>query len=230
MKAKPFWKTLFFLFMFCLLSRLPAYGEEYSYLWSSCTTHFQTGIDGREKNIEVAARILDGYQFLPGVEFSFNETVTRIIPEEELGMAACLVGDKRVPGLGGGLCQVASTLYDAALIAGISIRERKAHSSVVGYITPGLDATVSSDDGVDLKIQNPYRQPLLVRTSIEKQNLTISLFGLQPKKGQVKLLVSRDEEPNNYISTFTRRVVVNNGKEIFSEIVSRDRYRLPTKE
>lgn len=225
--AKLFWKTSFFLILFFCLSILSASSEEYSYLWSSCTTHFQNGIDGREKNIEAAARILDGYQFLPSVEFSFNETVTRTIPEEEMGLAACLIGDKRVPDLGGGLCQVASTLYDAALMAGISIRERKAHSSIVGYVTPGLDATVSSDDGVDLKIQNPYRQPLLVRTSVEQQNLTISIFGLQPKKSQVRLLVSNPEEKSGYIYTFTRRVVVNNGKESFSEIVSRDRYRVP---
>ena len=227
MKTETLWKSSFFLVVFFLLASLSASGKEYPYLWSACTTHFQNGIDGREKNIEAAAKILDGYQFLPGVEFSFNETVTRTIPEEDMVLAACLIGDKRVPDLGGGLCQVASTLYDAALRAGISIRERKAHSSLVRYIAPGLDATVSSDEGVDLKIQNPYRQPLLVKTSVEKENLTISIFGLQPKKGRVRILVSRPEEKSGYIYTFTRRVVINNDQESFSEIVSRDRYRLP---
>ena len=213
--------------LFLLLASRILFAAEFSCLWSSYTTYFQDGIDGRGKNIELAASRLDGYKLLPGAEFSFNETVSQKVPEEEMGFAATLSGDRRVPGLGGGLCQVASTLYNAALLAGISIRERKSHSSAIGYVPSGLDATVSIDEGVDLKFQNPFSQPLLVRAAVNGECLEVNIYGATPKKNQVEIMVSKPEKRNGYLYTYTRRIISDGRKELFSEIVSRDRYKLP---
>jgi len=202
-------------------------GEEYPFPWATYTTMFKTGIDAREHNIIAAARLLNGVLLLPGVEFSFNETVTTGIPEEELGLASSLIGAKRVPSEGGGLCQVSSTLYATALLAGISVRERTPHSVMVSYVPPGFDAMVSRDEGTDMKLQNPYGVPLLIRTEVAGRSCTVSIRGKKRRPGTIAVIPGRPERMGEFIGVTTIRTSSFGGKTT-AEIVSRDRYLVPS--
>ncbi len=211
---------LIFLNIICL-------ADQFRYQWSSYTTYFKQNIDERDTNIEIAARYLDGKILLPKVIFSFNEEITEKIPEDQLGTASILVGEKKVLGFGGGLCQVSSTLYAAALYAGLSIFERKPHSKLVLYIPPGLDATVSLSEGTDLKLYNPYSCQLIIRAKVDGNSLNISIYGTKQKTRSVKISVSKPEKNGQFLLVTTTRTVFSSDKELFSEIVSMDRYLIP---
>ncbi|MCX7917299.1 MAG: VanW family protein [bacterium] len=202
------------------------YSDGFKYLWAEYVTIFKKGIDAREKNIQASVFLLDGYLLYPNIEFSFIEEVINKIPEDEMGPAFTIVGDRRVLGIGGGLCQVATTLYNVALLSGISIRERKAHSSPVSYVSPGLDATVSKEENVDLKIQNPYSFPLKIKAFIESNKLYMKIYGPFPKKRDVKIVVSKAMKKGDYIETITERIISEKGKILFSELISNDRYKI----
>lgn len=216
-------KTVFLLILLSTVC-LP---EEFSYKWSSYTTYFKQNIDDRGNNIKIAVRFLDGKILLPKVIFSFNDEITKKIPEEELGTASILVGDRRILGVGGGLCQVSSTLYAAALYAGLSIYERKPHSKLVSYIIPGLDATVCVNEGVDLKFYNPYNWNLMIKAMVKGNSLSVEFYGTKPKTREIKISVSKPTKSDRFLLTTTTRTVFSSGKELFSEIVSRDRYLIP---
>ncbi|HOK57368.1 MAG TPA: VanW family protein [bacterium] len=212
---------LFFLFFSKLI-----FCEDFNYLWAEYSTYFKDGIDARKKNIESAVKILDGYILYPNIEFSFIEEVINKIPEDEMGPASTIVGEKRVPGIGGGLCQVATTLYNLALLSGISIRERKNHSSPVSYVSPGLDATVSKEEDVDLKIQNPYKYPLMIKVKVINNKLQMELYGKVPKKRNIKIVVENFRKTDNYFETITKRYIYDEGKLLFYEIISKDKYKI----
>lgn len=219
-------KTGNIIFLLIILNTV-CFSDQFKYKWSSYTTYFKQNIDARDNNIELAASYLNGKVLLPKTIFSFNEEVTEKIPEEELGIASVLVGERRTIGLGGGLCQVSSTLYAAVLYAGLSIYERKPHSKPVSYILPGLDATVSIKEGVDLQFYNPYSCKLMIKAYVVGNSLTVEIYGTKPKVREIKISVSKPEKNGQFLFTTTARTVFSSGKEIFSEIVSRDRYLAP---
>lgn len=214
----------FRIFVFFLVFCKICIAGEFGYLWASYTTYFKENIDDRMVNIKNAVRYLDGYVLLPKTIFSFNEDVTSKIPEDQFAQAPILVGEKRVPGFGGGLCQVASTLYAASLYAGLSIHQRKPHSKLVSYILPGLDATVSKEEGIDLEIYNPYICPVMIKAVNEANSLTISIYSTKPKFRQIKISITEPKKIDNFVFTTTTRQVYSKGKLLFSEIVSRDKY------
>ncbi|HOJ30801.1 MAG TPA: VanW family protein [bacterium] len=220
-------KTFSRLVLLLSVSRLLCYAGEFKYQWASYTTYFRADIDQRQHNINIAAMYLDGFVLCPKTIFSFNQEVTEKIPQEQFGPATILSGEQRTLGYGGGLCQVSSTLYAASLYAGLSIHERKPHSKPVNYIGIGLDATVSNDEGTDLKIFNPYNCELVIKASVTANALTVSIFGTRPKPKEINILVTKPEKKGNFLYTTTIRTVSSQGKKDFSEIVSRDRYLLP---
>jgi len=211
------------LFIFLIALNL-SFANDFTFQWASYTTYFKQNIDDRGINIETAARYLDMTVILPKTIFSFNEDITAKIPPEELGNASIMSGEKRVPGYGGGLCQVSSTLYATALYAGLSIYERKNHSKIVSYIPAGLDATVSVEECVDLKIYNPYRCKLLIKASVFGNSLTVSICGTEPRPRDIEISVSKPQKIGQFVCTTTTRHVFSKNKLIFSQIVSRDTY------
>lgn len=143
---------------------------------SSYTTRFKLGQDGRDTNISLAASAVRGKVLGIGEVFSLNaETGPR---NRSTGYKESLIfsNGKVVPGVGGGVCQVSSTTYQAALRANLRIVDRQSHSMAVSYIEPGLDATTFYPI-VDLKFQNSRSGPILMWTEIRGNALTVSVFG-----------------------------------------------------
>ena len=121
------------------------------------------GGGGRATNIILATAMLNNYILLPGDLFSFNTANGPRTAERGYQPAPIIVGNTVVPGLGGGVCQVSSTLYNAVLEAGLEIVERYPHSQPVGYVPPGRDATIS--DYLDFKFRNNTDHMLMIKAS-----------------------------------------------------------------
>ncbi len=125
---------------------------------------FETSIGGgggRAENIRLATRALDYYLVAPGQVFSFNRTVGPTTAERGYKPAPIIVGGSIVLGLGGGICQVSTTLFNAVDYAGLEVVERHLHSKPIGYVPRGRDATVSHH--LDFKFRNTSNRYILIR-------------------------------------------------------------------
>lgn len=147
-------------------------------LLSEYTTSFDSNLKERSLNIKLAAKAIDGLVLKPGEVFSFNKSVGPRTAEAGYQVAMIIEGDKFVPGLGGGVCQVSSTLYNAVQLASpdLSIVERSRHSLPITYVPPGQDATVAYPD-LDFKFKNDSDDYLLIRSSNSANTLTFKIYG-----------------------------------------------------
>jgi vancomycin resistance protein YoaR len=134
------------------------------------------GQAGRAQNVTRAASGMNGVVLMPGEVVSFNENVGARSLENGFAHAPEIYKGEMREGIGGGTCQVASTLHAAAFMGGIDIVERINHSRPSGYIRMGLDATVVYPT-VDLKLRNPYDFPVVVRASTGRGLLVFELRG-----------------------------------------------------
>lgn len=149
---------------------------------STFTTHFPLRRN-RIENIRVAASKLNGIVLLPGERLSFNKTVGKRTIEAGFKEAPVFVNGKHDLGIGGGICQVSTTLYNAALFADLAIKQRRNHSMPVPYVPVGRDATVDYPR-TDLVIENSMATPIGVVCHYVPGTLSFSILG-QKVPGQV---------------------------------------------
>ena len=137
---------------------------------------FQTwyGGGGRGQNIMLAAQSLNNYLIAPGEIFSFNRATGPRTPERGYQLAPIIVGRTVIPGYGGGVCQVSTTLYNAVKAAELEIVERYPHSRPVDYVPRGRDATVS--DYLDFKFRNNTDHYILLKSSAYHYRLSIEIW------------------------------------------------------
>jgi vancomycin resistance protein YoaR len=139
-------------------------------LIQEATTYFVGSTAGRRANIQVAAARFHGIVIAPGAEFSFNEWLGEVSQEEGFEEALIIVNGQTITGVGGGVCQVSSTAFQAAFYAGYPILERYPHGYRVGYYEvgegPGMDATVYSPI-VDFRFKNDTPYHLLIETYVK---------------------------------------------------------------
>ncbi len=154
-----------------------AAGDTFPVLLARYATEYDAALAGRAWNIALAAKRLDGQVLAPGQELSFNDRVGARGLEDGFRVAPELLGGERVEGVGGGVCQVASTLYSAALDAGLTIVARAPHSRPAPYLPAGRDAMVAADRGVDLVLRNDLGTPVLLRGAAGHGRLTFELRG-----------------------------------------------------
>jgi len=149
---------------------------------------FSHSIPGRIFNVNLAASRIDSAVVAPGEEFSFNGAVGDISKSSGYQSAYIISGGKTVLGDGGGVCQVSTTVFRAALNAGLTITERKAHAYRVGYYEqdskPGIDATVYNPTA-DLKFLNDTGNHILIQTKVDTNNLKMSVQIYGTKDGRV---------------------------------------------
>ena len=137
------------------------------------TTYSPSG--GRGSNVENAANKLDNMVLMPGDEFSYENAVGPVIQSNGYTYAPVISGGKLIQGIGGGVCQVSSTLYNTMLNSGILPTERRNHSKPVSYVPRGLDATLASGS-IDYKFINTLEYPIVINTSCSNGNLTIEFW------------------------------------------------------
>lgn len=138
-------------------------------------TYFRKGNLERTKNIVLAAEAINNTVVFPGETFSFNRTVGKRTKEKGYLPAPVIVKGELSEGIGGGICQVSSTLFNAVDQSGIHILERYSHSRSVPYVKPGRDATVSWY-GPDFSFRNEFNQPILIRAKVIEGSVVIHVY------------------------------------------------------
>ncbi|MBS4173043.1 VanW family protein [Bacillus sp. FJAT-49736] len=131
----------------------------------SYVTFFNSSNKERTHNIRLAANAINGHVVFPGETFSFNKIVGKRTVAKGYLPAPVIVRGELSEGVGGGICQVSSTLFNAVDKASVDITERYSHSRRVPYVPPNRDATVSWY-GPDFKFKNPHNRPLLIRARV----------------------------------------------------------------
>ncbi|WP_449240466.1 VanW family protein [Desulfoscipio gibsoniae] len=154
-----------------------------------CETELNPTQTDRTANITLAVNALHNTLVKPDEIFSFNERIGERSAENGFKNAPVIDGSKTITGLGGGVCQVSTTLYNALLTANLEIMERQPHTRPVGYVPPGLDATVV-DGQIDLRFRNNRDYPVFVTGTLMNRKLQVKIWG-----------VMNDNEPRIDIDT-----------------------------
>lgn len=162
------------------------------------TTHFRTSERNRSHNIRLAASRLDHVLVRPKETLSFNELVGPRTPHRGFRVARVLAQGQFREDFGGGVCQVAGTLYLAALQAGMKVIQRHRHSRPIAYLPPGLDATVDFGS-LDLKLRNPFDTPIYLRTFVKGGKLTVLILGKREKGVTYKIFRAVEKFGNNEV-------------------------------
>lgn len=156
------------------------------------TTRFNAADQDRTYNLKLGAEAINGYVVAPGEVFSFNEVVGPRDARQGYREAPVIIKNELVPGIGGGICQVSSTLYNAVLLAGMDPVERSNHSLPSAYVGLGRDATVVYGS-IDFKFKNTRPEPVMLGSRVHGNALTIAIFGT-PREEKVEITTTVQEE------------------------------------
>lgn len=146
---------------------------------SRYTTEYAASNRPRVNNIHLLGDSLNGKLVAPGATFSFNGAIGERTADKGYKEAPAIVGGKLVPQLGGGICQVGTTLFNAIFDSGLPVVERHNHSQYISHYPKGRDATVSWG-GPDLKFKNDTDHWVLIAVSYTSSSITIALYGTDP--------------------------------------------------
>lgn len=221
--------------------------EAFPDLLGSYFTTFSTSNVNRTTNIKLATNKINGTIVLPGETFSYNQTVGQRTVSAGFKSAAVYAGGEVTTGIGGGICQVSSTLYNAVLLANLEIVERQNHGFNTGYVPVGRDATVSWG-GPDFKFKNTRNYPIRVVANVSGGKILVQIFGLKTendydieiqsyvtqyikyktiekqdatlKKGTTKVIQSG----SNGCKAVAYRILKKNGEMISKTLLSQDTY------
>lgn len=223
-------------------------GEEaFPDLLSSFSTKYDETNVPRSKNLKIAMSKLNGVVVMPGEVFSYNKTLGKRTVEEGYQYANGFAGGQVVPMLAGGICQISSTLYDAALYANMNIVERHNHMFQATYVDPGKDATVVYGS-LDFKFENTRKYPIMIKTKCGSGLAEIKIFGIKEdveydieivstilNYTPYKVVYQDDaslspgvERVSQYglqgCKSITYRIKKLNGQEVSKEVLSTDTY------
>lgn len=156
------------------------------HLLGTHTTSFNSRVAGRTYNIKLASNSINGTVLLPGDVFSFNDIVGPRNEQNGYKTAKVIFKGKLVDGIGGGICQVSSTLYNSVLKSEMGIVRRSNHTIPSTYVPLGLDATVSYGR-LDFRFENTTSAPTYLYTNVSGNRITVSVYGEKTTSRYVKL-------------------------------------------
>lgn len=139
-------------------------------------TSFTTSSPERKSNIKTASKAIDKFLLEPNAEFSFNKTVGPRTEKRGYKTSKIILDGDFVDGVGGGVCQVSTTLYNAVLLSGLEITEYHPHSLPVSYVAPSFDAMVSYSFA-DLRFINNTHNPIILHTITTDSSLMVEIYG-----------------------------------------------------
>jgi vancomycin resistance protein YoaR len=139
------------------------------------------GTPGRLHNVQLVAELIDGALVAPGARFSFNDTTGERNASKGFEEAPVIINGELQNGIGGGVCQVSTTLFNAVFDAGLSIESRTNHALYISHYPQGRDATVNYPD-IDLVFTNDTDKWLLVRTFVGAGSLTVNVYGTPQRR------------------------------------------------
>ncbi len=145
------------------------------------TTSFTSSNTARSANVVNGCRLVDGVTLYPGEEFSTYEAVSPFSEKNGYYMAGSYVNGKVVDSLGGGICQVSTTLYNAVLNAELEVTERHNHSMIVSYVDPSADAAIAESSGKDFRFRNNTEYPIYIEGYTENKHITFNIYGVETR-------------------------------------------------
>jgi len=219
---------------------------------STYSSRYSESNVSRSTNVKLATERINSIELMPGEVFSYDNTIGSRTTANGFKMAGVYINNKQELGIGGGICQVSSTLYAATLYANFEIVERVSHSLPVSYMPDGMDATIS-EGYIDFRFKNTSEYPVRIVATATNGTMKVSILGVKDKDIEVEIINSRtgvlpsktvrtaDETiPQGYKKVTTKgtdgytvssvRVVRKNGKEIDREVLTRSRYNATDRE
>ncbi len=148
----------------------------------SFTTSYSTSNSNRSANVVNGCRLINGTLLYPGDEFSTCDTVTPFTERNGYYLAGSYLNGKVVDSLGGGICQVSTTLYNAVLLSELEVTERYNHSMIVTYVKPSADAAISDTSGKDFCFVNNTDYPIYIEGyTTSNKEITFNIYGVETR-------------------------------------------------
>ena len=189
---------------------------------STYSSTYPAGIP-RAKNVELAASKVNKTLLMPNDEFSYAEKVSPVDAAHGYVDATIFLNGKAVPGIGGGICQVSSTLYNTQLEAGIIATERRNHSLSVNYVPLGQDATMA-DNAIDLKFINTLDYPIYINAYTSGGTLTIEFWSNEDALDGVTYKPQVKQVGQNKYQTYLLGYDTN-GSLVYNEYIDTSTYK-----
>lgn len=192
-------------------------GEEaFPDLLATFSTRFDGSNYNRNTNIKLAAKKVNGTVILPGEKFSFNTIVGSRTIEAGFKEGTAYIGGKVVPDVGGGVCQVSSTIYNTALLANMQIVERSNHMFTTGYVAASRDATVYYGS-LDFVFKNSRKYPIKMVASANGGVCKVSIYGIKEEKEYEVIIQSKITSYINPTTIYKEDPTLEEGKEIVEQ-------------
>ncbi len=217
----------------------------------SFTTSYTSSGSSRSANVENGARLINGITLYPGEEFSTYQTVAPFTKDNGYYMAGSYMSGKVVDSMGGGICQVSTTLYNAVLLAELEVTERHNHSMIVSYVDPSADAAIAESSGKDFKFVNNLDHPIYIEGYVENKRITFNIYGketrdagrsvqyesevLQVNRPSSDIIYADASQPIGYVTADSAhigyraklwKVVTENGVEVSRTEVNSSTYKM----
>ena len=183
---------------------------------SISTTKYDSTNVNRATNLEIAVNKINGTVLAPGEIFSFNKVVGERTAKSGFKEAIIYADGELDYGLGGGICQVSSNLYNTVLKANLEIVERKNHSMTVNYLPIGCDATVSYGS-VDFKFKNSRSYPIKIVATINSGVITISIYGVPEENEYTVDIITETLQKEDFETVYERTSSVPEGTEVIKQ-------------
>lgn len=222
--------------------------EAFPDLLATYSTTYAASNINRSTNISLATKSVNGYVLMPGETFSYNDTVGQRTAARGYKEAGVYLNGEVTTGLGGGICQVSSTLYNAALLANLEIVDRSNHTFKPAYVPAGQDATVSWGSP-DFKFKNNRNYPIRIVASAGSGRVSFNIYGLKTDDDYQVKIVSSEVAPvpfttqyqndsslpsgtqkviqagSNGCKTQTYKILYKNGVEVSRTLINSDTYK-----
>ena len=203
---------------------------------------------GRVQNIQTGAGKIDGTLLMPGEEFSADAAMRPYTEENGYAEAGSYENGKVVQSMGGGICQVSSTLYNAVLLSELEVTQRQPHSMLVSYVEPSMDAAIAGDYK-DLKFKNNLEDPIYIEGYVSGGNITFVIYGNDTRSANRQIqyksetLETKEPKPEFKEASGTAigslkktdlahvgktarlwKIVYENGEQVSKEVINNSKY------
>lgn len=146
------------------------------------STSFKTSASGRSANVRNGCELINGTTLYPGDEFSTYAAVSPFTEANGYYMAGSYLNGQVVDSLGGGICQVSTTLYNAVLLSELEVTERHNHSMIVSYVDPSADAAIAESAGKDFRFVNNTQAPIYIEGyTTEDKQICFTIYGMETR-------------------------------------------------
>lgn len=199
--------------------------EAFPDLLSSFSTKYSVRATARTTNLKLAASKINGTVLMPGETFSYNKVVGARTIAAGYKEAPIYVSGEVVDGLGGGICQITSTLYNAVVYANLDVVERTNHQFVPSYVTASRDATVVYGS-LDFKFKNNRNYPIKINCSVSGGIANFQIFGLK-QDDDYNVEISSYETGRTATAIYSEayKILKKDGKVVNKQLLSKDTYK-----